>query len=485
MLHLSDLKKYQRCEKYYWLSTLEKKPFFPFATINENIVELIQKYFHFENVFMGERGDEPSRFLEAYDQYQVFMNVRLAYMSLRVSVPCLVKKDGQLICYFYYNQCYPKESEAQKIADTCFVLEKNNIHVDDVKIVHLNAHYVRQGELNIEECLLVSDYLFNDRNKANHTIKELVQGCQRDLTPLIQEIEACGDMSQVTMKRTNRCTSHCKCEFFHDCFPANQHDTSILNLVQSSKKYDCEAMGLYDMAMIQGDEIEGTRVQYAQIMAAKKQGFYCDKPALGIWLQQIQYPITYLDFEWETFVYPPYDGMKPFDVLVFQYSMHIQKEKGTKCFHEQFLKQGDCRRAFVEDLIRKIPKTGSILVFNAQGAEALRLQQLATQFPEYHDDLEQIWKRMVDLAIPFSNGVIYDTRMAGEYNLKKLLSLFSDLSYDDLEINQGLLAVKKWREMSENESEKEAIEKALFEYCGMDTYSMVVLLKFLYEVIEK
>ena len=42
---------------------------------------------------------------------------------------------------------------------------------------------------------------------------------------------------------------------------------------------------------------------------------------------------------------------------------------------------------------------------------------------------------------------------------KKLLSLFSDLSYDELEINQGLLAVKKYRELG-NENSEEILEEA-------------------------
>ena len=70
--------------------------------------------------------------------------------------------------------------------------------------------------------------------------------------------------------------------------------------------------------------------------------------------------------------------------------------------------------------------------------------------------------------------------MAGEYNLKKLLSLFSDLSYENLEIAQGLEAVRRWRELEQGSEESQKIEEALYAYCGMDTYSMKVLIDFLY-----
>ena len=66
---------------------------------------------------------------------------------------------------------------------------------------------------------------------------------------------------------------------------------------------------------------------------------------------------------------------------------------------------------------------------------------------------------------------------------KKLLSLFSDLSYDQLEINQGLLAVKKYQELEATHAQE--VKEALFEYCGMDTYAEYVLFHFLKDKVSK
>lgn len=475
MLHESDLKKYTRCDKYYWFSQQHKPEFLPYVTNNMDIYELVQEYFELKDVFIGKRGDDCSFALEAYQNGKSLINARICYRSFRINIPCLVQKEGKSILYFVHQQCYPKVNEAQKAFDTLYVMEKNGILVDEIHLIHINADYVRGSEFDVKECLVESDEYYNDRNKKCGFIGDYIQESTRDLDALIQEIEMMPDMSNVQKKRSQVCTSHYKCEYFNECFPKQYHDTSILNLVQSSKKYECEEMGITDMAMVNGDEIEGTRVQYAQVMAAKKQGLFIDKPALQKWLDKIEKPITYLDFEWQTFLIPPYEKMKPYDVLVFQYSMHIEDEQGLR--HEEYIGMNDCRIEFIEDLIQKIPATGSILVFNAQGAEALRLQQLAQQYPQYHDQLQNIWERMIDLALPFSCGLIYDTRMAGEYNLKKLLSLFSDLSYDDLSINQGLLAVKKYREYLETGNEE--LKKELLEYCGMDTYAEVVLYQYL------
>lgn len=480
MIHLSDIRKFNRCDKYYWYTKYNEVPFMPFFICNENILDLAKTYFRIENYYEGKRGDDSQNVIQHWNEHDTFISARFAYRDLRVTVPLLFKKD-KITMVMTFNSCYPKLNEAEKIASILTVLNKNDIHVDEVKLLHLNANYVREDELDVHQCLVLSDYLYNDKNKpvyliADHVFNEI------DLDTVIDQILALPeDMSQVQKKRTSICTSHNKCEFYSMCFPEYQHPTSVLNLSQSQKKYELLDQGITDMAMV-SEGIEGNRQQYAQIMAAKKQGLFVDRPALKVWMDQLTYPLTYLDFEWETFVYPPYHGMKPFDVVCFQFSMHIQKEKGGKCFHEQFLEKGDCRRAFVQKLIDVIPKKGNIIVFNAQGAEALRLQQLAAVFPEYKEQLEAIWTRMIDLAMPFSTGTVYDQRMAGEYNLKKLLSLFSDLSYDDLAISQGLQAVRSFRELEDHDDE--SIKQALYEYCGMDTYSMVVLIDFLYKQIE-
>lgn len=481
MLHESDLKKFLRCDKYYWFSKQKSVPYLPFVTHNYDIYELIQEYLELKDPFIGQRGDETSKTLEAYHEGKDLINARISYRDFRMNIPCLVQKEDKKVLYLVYSNCYPKANEAQKIHDLLRVMTFNEMEVDEIYLLHINANYERGESFNVSECLMVSDEFYNDRCKKCGKIMEHVNACERDLDDIIDRIHALGDMSEVKKERSSVCTAHYKCEYFNDCFPNAFHDTSIMNLVQSSKKYDCLEMGIDDMAQVVGDEVEASRMQYAQIMAAKKQGLFVDKFALMGWLSKIIYPITYLDFEWQTYAYPPYEKMKPFDVLVFQYSMHVEDENGLR--HEEYIGKGDCRIEFIEDLISKIPDTGTILVFNAQGAEALRLQQLAEQFPEYEEKLRSIWERMLDLALPFSCGLVYDVRMAGEYNLKKLLSLFSDLSYDELEINQGLLAVKKYREL-ENE-ENEEIKQALYKYCEMDTYAEYVLYHYLKDLVKK
>lgn len=125
------------------------------------------------------------------------------------------------------------------------------------------------------------------------------------------------------------------------------------------------------------------------------------------------------------------------------------------------------------------------MVFNMEGAEKLRLKQLAKQFPKYHDQLEQIWERMVDLSIPFSTGNIYDNRMRGMFSLKILVDVFANVHYSDLDISYGMDAVRNWRMLDETSEESKEIKKHLFEYCAMDTYSEYLIYHWILEQMKK
>ena len=167
MLHESDLRKFTRCDKYFWYSKQNSLPFFSFATIQYDMCHLVAEYLGLENVFRGKRNDDPLLALEAYEKNQPLLEARIAYRDLRVKIPCFVRKDHKNILYLIYSQCYPKVSEAQKAADLIEVMAKNKMHVDEIYLIHINAQYTRDDELNVFECLTLSDEFYNDKNKTN------------------------------------------------------------------------------------------------------------------------------------------------------------------------------------------------------------------------------------------------------------------------------------------------------------------------------
>lgn len=486
MKRVSDIKKMERCEKLLWLSKKQPQPFMPFIYYNENIYTLAKEKLQISNWLEGQRNDDNAAFFDHENEYDAFCNIRFTYQELRVKIPIMKKyKDGYRI-YFTYASCYPKESDAQMIADQLWVLEQLNIKVEKVNTIHLNSEYMRDDKLNVDQLLIVNDFFYNDKNHRGEKIRTLLKQKKRNVQPLLDKIDEILVKDKIQKKRTNICTRKNKCPYFDTCFATPNKDTSILNLVSSAHKFTLLEEGIEDISNIDFDTIEGTRHQLAQVIAAKTKQLFFDKYAVEhFFISQISYPISYLDFEWETYAYPPYKGMKPFDVLTFQYSLHIENQHNAPLIHKEYLGRHDCRNEFIEKLINDIPKAGSIICFNVEGAEKLRLKQLAKQFPQYEETLKSIWERMVDLAIPFSNGLIYDNRMEGMYSLKKLVSIFTDYNYSDLDISHGMEAVRSYRLLDEeNAEEQKETLRELLAYCAMDTYAMVLIYHWILEKIK-
>ncbi|MFV0381658.1 MAG: DUF2779 domain-containing protein [Breznakia sp.] len=472
MRHLSDIKNFERCKKKFWNALHHPQPFYPFVIYNESMVALVQEKLHAKQCFIGSRNETNEMFFKQEKNYDTFFNVRFVYDGLRVKAPLLRKTKYGYILSFLYASCFPKESEATTIADTLWVLEKLQIKISQVSVFHLVSTYVRQDQLIADALLQEVTHLYNASNKPSASLQQLIEKRKRDVSPILKamkKVEVCKDMP---VERTPLCTRRNKCVFFDMCFAEDAH-TSIFHLVSSAHKFSLYKQGIHYIEDIDFSQIEGTRHQYAQYMAARSDKCFFDQPALHKFVSDIQYPISYLDFEWETFAFPPYANMKPYDVLVFQYSLHIEHQHQQALLHKEFLGKEDCRVAFIEQLLADIPKTGSILCFNVEGAEKLRLCQLAKQYPQYAKQLQAIWERMVDLAIPFSSGLIYDNKMAGSYSLKKLVSIFTDYSYEDLAISHGLQAVQSYKGLESDENEK--VVENLLQYCAMDTYAMYLL----------
>lgn len=475
-MHLSDIKYWMRCPKYLWLNHHEPQKYQSFVHYHLHLSDLLIEYYSLQNPFIGAPNDPNEWTMQKLDVHDALLYPRFETGGIRIKVPLMIKQGQAWKIIFTSLACHPRESEAQKIADTIQVLKALHIPIADVSLLHLNENYVRGNTLDVHQLFHETTYLYNKKNHPHHSIQELIQACKRNVFDYVDEIESIIRQSDCpNQSQGPQCMKQGKCPYYTHCFPEPFTDTSVHYLMQTGGKYDLEKGGYDDMRTIDVSVLEGNRLQYAQLMAARNNGFFIDRFAVKSWIKNnIQYPISYLDFEWDTFVYPPYERMRPFDVITFQYSLHIEDAPETPLRHEEFLGQGDCRIAFIEHLLAHIPKEGSILVYNMEGAEKLRLIQLSKQFPIYKKKLDSLCNRMVDLSLPFETGSIYDIRMKGLYSLKKLVEIFSEHDYHKLAVSYGLEAVIKWRELSETNNAEE-IKQQLLEYCALDSYAEYIV----------
>ncbi len=488
MFHISDVKKYSRCPKMFYNSLHEPvNSFMRYIRVDEALTELAMQKLKVENYFLGQRNDPSSVAMEASKNNEWLIKARFEAENCRVKIPLMHKTEEGWDLYFILTAIYPKEDDMQYYCNNVWVLNKLGFKINNIYILHLNKDYIREAELNVDQLFVIGEDFYNANgnpvSKVTKTIKDRIQ----NLTPVLKEMEQVAALDEFEAVKSKKCIKRNRCSYYDVCFPNEKklEDDSVMTLVSSQYKNEMFQEGIRLLKDIPLNRLEGSRQQYAQVMASRKGGQFVDKSALKTWINnQLVEPLSFLDFEWETYAIPPFVGLKPFDVVCFQYSLHMLKEDQS-LIHKEFLGVHDCREEFILRLIQDLPKSGSILAYNGEGAEKLRLIELAEQFPQYKDELLSICDRIVDLSIPFMNGLVYDIRMKGFYSLKVLLSVFdNELKYSDLDISHGMDAVFKWRSMDKDESENKEIEQQLMEYCGLDTLAMVIVLDWLKKQVE-
>lgn len=478
MFHINDIYNYNICKHLYHKNQdSERLPYHNYVQMDETLSIIVARKLDLKNGFFGQTNDTTAKTLAAMQENQWLIKARFEFNDLRIKIPFMHKVNDKWDIYFIRNELFPKEDSLQYMADNVWLLKQLNIDYNNILVVHFNQDYIREDEIDYQKLMVVSHHLYNHNNQPTINITEKIASKMRDLSPTLLAMRSFDATKLNKPKREKKCIRRVKCRFYDECFVEQKDVTnnSILTLTASENKYKMYEEGRHFLAQVDVDKIEGTRVQYAQIMADINKGLFVDKANLNLWLKDnIQYPLSFLDFEWDRYAIPPYKNMKPFDVVLFQYSLHIYDQKLT---HSEYIGIEDCRYELLTRLLADLPKTGSIIVFNASGGEELRLRELQAYYPQHHDEIEAIIKRIVDFSIPFNLGMVYHVDMAGSYSLKKIIeAIDGNLSYQNLGISQAMNAVDGWRRLNNgNIKTDEKLVDDLLAYCAMDTFSLYLI----------
>lgn len=226
---------------------------------------------------------------------------------------------------------------------------------------------------------------------------------------------------------------------------------------------------------------------------------YYDVAKIRSAIEVIQYPIYHLDFESFPCPFPRFKGERPYMQSLFQFSIHIEREPGIcdkEKDHYEFLSRNheDNRLELVEKMCEYIKDDGgSVLVYN-EAFEKTRIKELAKFYPEYADKLHNINSRLFDLLhVVKTNSKLfsalgydderakslnyYSEELYGSFSIKKVLPIFSNLTYKGMAVGNGMEAVYAYAGYKDfNEGELKEKQEALVKYCQQDTWAMVEIL---------
>ncbi len=202
-------------------------------------------------------------------------------------------------------------------------------------------------------------------------------------------------------------------------------------------------------------------------------------------MSMINYPLYFMDFETFMPAVPLYDNSRPYQQIPFQYALFYKKDKNSEAQFYEFLgnPSEDARISFINSLLKNTKKKGDIIVYN-KSFETTRLKEIARDFPEYADEIEDRISRIKDLMIPFQKKYYYKPEMKGSYSIKYVLpALVPELTYEGMPVADGGMAMIAYESLlHESDPQKiEAIRNNLLSYCKLDTYGMVKI----WEELEK
>ena len=392
-------------------------------------------------------------------------------------------KKGWIICEVKSGTHYDKDVYYMDVAYQMYILEQCGVPVQDCCLICLNRSYRFSGTLKLNELF----YATRITDAAEH------------LQPKVPQILAEADWvlsqtSEPDIPLSVGCRAPYPCGFWNYC-ARNLPSPSVFDLYQMN--FD-EMLRYYDAkltdfpSLLSSKKITDAKQLRQMEHAVHPQPDYVDKKQIRAFLEELKYPLYFLDFETIQPAVPRYVGTSPYDQIPFQYSLHIAQAHGD-LEHREFLaeaKKGqDPRRALAEQLCRDIPENACTVAYN-KAFECTMLEKMAAIFPDLAEHLRSIAKNMKDLLVPFRKGYYYSRAMGGSFSIKRVLpALFPNdpsLNYENLRgVHNGAQAMSVFPKMEDMEADElAAAREDLLRYCELDTYAMVKIWEKLKDVCK-
>ncbi|MCK5761445.1 MAG: DUF2779 domain-containing protein [Candidatus Izimaplasma sp.] len=370
----------------------------------------------------------------------------------------------------------------------------------------LNHEYVFDGQYEGEEPLYTNDIIrFVDLTRITLEMQSRIEA---DIATVVERIIN-DDESRVKLGKHCQLKKMRECiykDLCYDMFPKKNSILMYMNKHNGFKDPDNVKHDYFDLIDEGYKSMEDIPDSWLtrknnriQRHVAQTKKVHLDEGKIRAAVETIQYPIYHLDFESFPCPLPRFKGEKPYYQSLFQFSLHIEKEPGVcnkENDHYEFLASDstDQRLELVKKLCEYIiDDGGSVLVYN-EAFEKTRIKELAVMYPKYSEKLLSINERLFDLlhivktntklfiALGFNEERAktinyYHEDLAGSFSIKKVLPLFSDLTYQGMPVGNGMEAVYAYAGFKNlNPKELEITRNNLKLYCQQDTWAMVEIL---------
>ena len=381
-----------------------------------------------------------------------------------------VGKDAWDIIEVKSTTALKEQVHVPDIAFQAHVLAAAGVKLRKCFLAHINHEFVRHGEIDPRMFFTLQD------------VTEIVSQFSRDVAGQIDVMKLV--LETATQPETPiglHCDQPYTCPLHERCWsflpPQN-----VLELRDDKKgrRWDLlKKRNILRLSDIPADYplTAKQQIQRATAITGKP---HVKQKAIQTFLNNLEYPLHFLDFETFSTAIPIFEGTRPYEQIPFQFSLHVIHKAGMKPEHRKFLAEGrnDPRPEFMLQLKSAVEPSGSIVVFNA-AFEKSRMKECAAVLPEYVNWVAAVNHRIVDLLNPFKAFNFYHPNQCGSASMKQVLPALTGKNYARMEIQEGGAASREFLRVTfgdVSESERKRVRRALDLYCGQDTEGMVWIL---------
>ncbi len=384
--------------------------------------------------------------------------------------------DGSINIYEVKSSTSLREENGpDHVDDAAFqtvVAERWGASVRSIFVVHLNSEYVRQGVIDPSEFIVFEEVTEKVRERYS-------------------DVAAAADQAVHLLNQTEIDESWCiclhksrgnHCEAF-DYFNRDIEQPSIYLLPNLRKAQKFAESGITSLLDVPEEELSPT--QKPVRLSAELQEPVINRPGIRTFLNELEWPLYFYDYETVAAPIPRADGHSPRKQIPVQFSLHRLDEDGSLTHSEYLCMSDGDQEALVLALRADIGPKGSLVAWNMRFERGCN-KLLGKMFPEHVHFLHNMSDRTVDLMDPFKANYV-DLAFEGSTSIKKVLPvLCPELSYNDDAVHDGGMAVAAWVEMVEtiNEHKRERLTRELREYCELDSLAMVRIFQYLQAVVR-
>lgn len=493
MISKSDFLKYKECSSFFWfwkndpsvLSKEKEDPFIDRLKSQGYEVELFARQLYPNAILVNgqpKMASEMTSQLINQGTQEIFQASFLAE-GLFSSCDILLWNDlyGGWDIVEVKSSTDKEKKAKEHILDAAFqrvVLEKAELKVVNVYLLELNKNFYKDGEI--------------DPNQVFNTT-EITTQCIELESQILADIQTAKDLLlsenplDCSCKYKGR-ARHCRAfDYLYPNVPA--YSVYDLRAIGSSKKV---LRSLIDGKHLRIDQIPddmklGEKHSLQKFVAQTKEVVF-EKENIHSQLENLQYPLYFLDYETLACGIPKFDETYPYQQTVFQYSLHIVHETGDIEHKEYIHKDMSTPVHILAQMLREdIGDEGNVIVWN-KGFEGKCNQDLAEANPDLRIFLMGLNDRIYDLMDIFRKMEYLHDDFKGSYSIKNVLPVMCpELSYDGLAVSNGAEAVVEYEQLVFGDVPEEMkVEKfdELLEYCELDTWAMVRIFQELQKLVK-